>query len=57
MDIGSGGLPGIYKKDRERRAVANAPGVARRNREEIASLEERVTALEKEVQALKGQNE
>jgi len=44
-----GGLPEIYKKARERRAIAAAPDGVKRNREKINELERRIAKLEKKI--------
>ena len=40
------GLPGLFKKERERKAVAAAPDGIRRNSKKISGLEERIIELE-----------
>ncbi len=43
------GLPGIYKKEREHKAISAAPNGVKRNREKINELEKRIAKLEKKI--------
>ena len=43
------GLPGLYKREREQKAVVAAPDGVRRNREKINELEKRIAQLEKKI--------
>ena len=45
----SEGLPGIYRRRREQRAVASAPDGVKRNSKEINDLKRRVAELEKKM--------
>jgi len=46
MTYESEGLPGIYRRDREARARASAPRVAKANRKEIEKIKERLSKIE-----------
>ena len=43
------GLPGIYRRAREQKAVAAAPDGVKRNSKKISELEERIAKLEKKI--------
>ena len=43
------GLPGLYRKKRQQRAVAAAPDGVRRNSRKIGDLEKRIVELEKKM--------
>ena len=43
------GLPGLYRKARERKAIAAAPDGVTRNSEKISALEKRIIKLERKI--------
>lgn len=43
------GLPGLYRRERERKAVAAAPDGVKRNSKKISELEKRIVELEKKI--------
>jgi len=49
MAYESKGLPGVYRRERQQRAVAAAPDGVRRNSKKISELEKRIARLEKEI--------
>lgn len=43
------GLPGIYKREREQKAIATALNGVRSNSKKLRELEERIAQLEKKI--------